>query len=139
MVWVLLTAEKDRISGARFLHYIQFANDNSTMMQLYVDHFYVQDNGVRRRMEATQLAFLAQLGKLQHLSLQLPIHGFPQSIWMLPVLRSLVLKGVTYMILPDEFAQLSLLTRLELIDCGLQRMPAVICKCQGVPLLYIRK
>jgi hypothetical protein len=82
-------------------------------------------------MEASQLAFLAQLGSLQHLSLQLPICGFPQSIWMLSDLRSLVLKGVTNMHLPDEFAQLSLLTRLDLMDCGLQRMPAVICHCQG--------
>jgi hypothetical protein len=88
-------------------------------------------------MEATQLAFLAQLGKLQHLSLQLPINGFPQSTWMLPGLRSLVLKGVTYMHLPDEFAQLSLLSRLDLTDCGLQRMPAVICQCQGASYLRL--
>ena len=92
----------------------------------------VQDDARRRRTEHTSFAFLAHLGRLQHLSLQLPLRGLPAPVWMLTDLRSLVLRGASDLAFPDEFAQLEELTRLELLECGLERVPPVVCRCEGV-------
>jgi hypothetical protein len=82
-------------------------------------------------------SFLASLGQLQTLELHLPVRGFPQAIWMLPDLATLSLCGFTAMELPDEFAELAKLTKLELVDCGLERVPPVICRCTGASLCCI--
>jgi hypothetical protein len=91
------------------------------------------DGGTRHRsIAADSFAFLAALGCLQTLDLQLPIKGLPSSIWMLTELKTLTLSGLTDLDLPGEFGQLKGLTKLELIDCGLLTVPPVICECCGV-------
>lgn len=79
-------------------------------------------------MAAADFSFLARLVRIQVLRLEVDLLGFPNAVCQLDSLRELQLRRLRSVDeVPSELQQLTELTHLTLADCGLTRVPDVLC------------